>query len=402
MRRLLLAVGLIATLIAPAADAGHVVCVEWSGTGAPPQCHDRAIPVPPGVSLGTNDPDGSQDPLTEDGVITRVRVLLPNGYDDPANATKEYPVLYLLHGAGDTYATWTQNTDLLHHVTGNGFEVIVVMPDGGCNPGNNPKCHGAGWYSDWADGTRNYETFHIDVLVPWVDATYRTQGDGHRGIAGLSMGGFGALKYAARHWTTPPHPADVGVLPVPGVSEPLFSAAASFSGVLDPWHGAPVTGLFYEYFSSTISPGTWGEPLTGESLLDAATDQIVHAPTWQENSPASPQNAARLSALDIPMFLTVGTGTPHANNGNAPDVGEHLIFQTNASFVRAMAGAGRVPDVTVVDDPGAGEIGVDLDLNETATGAPYELRTTLGEKHRWSFWETSLHWALPQLLEQID
>src|SRR5438270_13253936 len=88
------------------------------------------------------------------------------------------------------------------------------MPDGGYD----------GFYSDWygsdLDGhTPNpppaWETFHIHELLPWVDGTFPTIASrAGRAIAGLSMGGFGSMSYAARH-------------------PDLFVAAAAFSGAVD-------------------------------------------------------------------------------------------------------------------------------------------------------------------------
>src|SRR5438105_6574707 len=122
----------------------------------------------------------------------KVDVLTPLGYD--ASGAMRYPVLYLLHGHGGSYDDWVAKGDVMSTVT----STIVVMPDGGYD----------GWYSDWygtdLDGhTRNppaaWETFHIGELVPWVDATYPTIADrSGRAIAGLSMGGFGAMRHAAR------------------------------------------------------------------------------------------------------------------------------------------------------------------------------------------------------------
>jgi S-formylglutathione hydrolase FrmB len=76
-----------------------------------------------------------------------------------------------------------------------------------------------GWYTDWYADDRtvqpSWETYHVGQLIPWIDATYRTVAARRgRAIAGLSMGGYGALSYAARH---------------PGT----FAAAASFSGALE-------------------------------------------------------------------------------------------------------------------------------------------------------------------------
>jgi len=136
---------------------------------------------------------------------TRVRVLLPAGYArDPG---RRYPVLYLLHGANSDESSWTRYGDA--EVITARAPVIVVMPDGG------PM----GWYTDWYQGDRRvrpmWETYHVGQLVPWVDAHFRTIAARRgRAIAGLSMGGYGALSYAARH---------------PGV----FAAVASFSGALE-------------------------------------------------------------------------------------------------------------------------------------------------------------------------
>src|SRR5690242_1852682 len=121
---------------------------------------------------------------------TRVRVLLPPGY--AADAERRYPVLYLLHGADSDYRSWTRYGDA-RAITAHAA-MIVVMPDGGAN----------GWYTDWYQGATpvrpRWETYHVGELVPWIDATYRTIATrGGRAIAGLSMGGYGALSYAARH-----------------------------------------------------------------------------------------------------------------------------------------------------------------------------------------------------------
>ena len=136
---------------------------------------------------------------------TRVRVLLPAGYR--SDATRRYPVLYLLHGADSDDTSWTRFGDA-ERITARA-PMIVVMPDGGAQ----------GWYTDWYAGDRTvqprWETYHVGELVPWIDATYRTVAAKRgRAIAGLSMGGYGALSYAARHPDT-------------------FAAAASFSGALE-------------------------------------------------------------------------------------------------------------------------------------------------------------------------
>jgi S-formylglutathione hydrolase FrmB len=136
---------------------------------------------------------------------TRVRVLVPAGYR--ARPRRRYPVLYLLHGANADRRSWTRD-GAAEAITARA-PLIVVMPDGGRD----------GWYTDWYTGDRavrpRWETYHVRELLPWVDATYRTIAARRgRAIAGLSMGGHGALSYAARH-------------------PDRFAAAASFSGALE-------------------------------------------------------------------------------------------------------------------------------------------------------------------------
>ncbi|MGH7821243.1 MAG: alpha/beta hydrolase-fold protein [Candidatus Binatia bacterium] len=82
------------------------------------------------------------------------KVLLPPGYDDDGN-TERYPVLYVLHGGGwseeqapNLYLAFTDILDL----TATGPGVIVVFPYGGT----------FGFYSDWEDGSQNWETYHTD------------------------------------------------------------------------------------------------------------------------------------------------------------------------------------------------------------------------------------------------
>jgi S-formylglutathione hydrolase FrmB len=136
-----------------------------------------------------------------------VRVLLPPNYQPNKNLHTPYPVLYLLHGGSGTYDDWRSGGDVENLVKNSAFNGIVVMPEAGAT----------GYYTDWWGTADNgtspqWETFHIQQLLPWIDANFNTTGTrGGRAIAGLSMGGFGALKYAGQH-------------------PDKFGAAGSFSG----------------------------------------------------------------------------------------------------------------------------------------------------------------------------
>ncbi|MFI8460472.1 alpha/beta hydrolase [Kitasatospora sp. NPDC085464] len=115
-----------------------------------------------------------------------IRILLPADYAQ--HPERRYPVLYFLHGASDG----PNDPALAYPALTAAQSMITVIPDGGLR----------GWYTDWLDqgtaaGAQNWETFHLNQVLPFVDANLRTRTDrAHRAVGGLSMGGFGALHYA--------------------------------------------------------------------------------------------------------------------------------------------------------------------------------------------------------------
>ena len=127
--------------------------------------------------------------------VRRLRVYTPPGYE--AHSSKRWPVLYLLHGTGDTEATWTE-FGRAHYICDNLIArqlcqpAIIVMPDG----------H-AYLHDEEGDGLRNLEAMEADVItavVPFVDHLYRTVPDAnHRAICGLSMGGFQSMFIGLRN-----------------------------------------------------------------------------------------------------------------------------------------------------------------------------------------------------------
>lgn len=117
-------------------------------------------------------------------------IYLPEDYEFSG---RSYPVLYLLHGAGDDQTGWVQFGEVKHIADkaiqeGLSTAMIIVMPD--ANTGqrgyfNSPK-------NDW-----NYEDFFFDEFMPYIEKTYRIRTEKrYRAIAGLSMGGGGTLMYA--------------------------------------------------------------------------------------------------------------------------------------------------------------------------------------------------------------
>ncbi len=114
------------------------------------------------------------------------RVILPKNYE--ANKAEKFAVLYLLHGLTGHFDNWADKTKLKDYATN--YNYIIVMPEG-----NN------GWYSDSATVPNDkYESYIVQELIPEIDAKFRTFADReHRIIAGLSMGGYGSLKFGLKY-----------------------------------------------------------------------------------------------------------------------------------------------------------------------------------------------------------
>lgn len=120
-------------------------------------------------------------------------VYLPPDYE---SSTRSYPVLYLLHGAGDDQTGWVQFGEVLHIADaairdGSATPMIIVMPD--ANTGQRG-------YFNSVDNDWRYEDFFFEEFLPHVEKEYRIKGEKrYRAIAGLSMGGGGSFMYALRH-----------------------------------------------------------------------------------------------------------------------------------------------------------------------------------------------------------
>ncbi|HYG08716.1 MAG TPA: alpha/beta hydrolase family protein [Pyrinomonadaceae bacterium] len=131
-------------------------------------------------------------------------VVLPPLYDAPESRAVRYPVIYLLHGLGGGAGDWVSDrARLAAHAAA--YRFIIVTPEGE-----------DGWYTDSATvAARKFETYIIQELIPDVERRYRTLTTRDaRAVAGLSMGGYGALKFGVKHPQT-------------------FALAASLSGAFD-------------------------------------------------------------------------------------------------------------------------------------------------------------------------
>lgn len=119
----------------------------------------------------------------------------------PEDGKKSHPTLWLLHGMYGCYSDWMRRTSIERYAEEAGL--AVVMPSGENS-----------YYEDMAHGARYYSYISeelprkLGAMLPLSDSPETNY------IAGLSMGGYGAMKFALRH-------------------PERYAAVASFSGVLD-------------------------------------------------------------------------------------------------------------------------------------------------------------------------
>ncbi|GHH54066.1 alpha/beta hydrolase [Lentzea cavernae] len=198
-----------------------------------------------------------------------VVVTLPEDY---GRTSDRHPVQYYLHGHPDRPdSQWNQR--VVEKATA-GTGLITVQPNGS----------GRGWYSNWvnpgAAGPQNWETFHLEQVIPFVDANLRTKASrADRAIVGHSMGGFGAFHYAE-------HRPD------------LFSHVGSFSGGLD---------LRNSEVRAAITT-TLVNPASGTPTVNA--DAVFGSPfwpfdgVWNAQSPA--HNVGRLRGMGVALYTGNG------------------------------------------------------------------------------------------------
>ncbi len=268
-----------------------------------------AVPPLPGAARAQVRPDSLFSHAL--GVRKRLLVYLPPSYQRETG--RRYPVAYYLHGAWGAEDNWValgridRTMDSL--VTAGLPEMILVLPDGD-----------DGWYTTWnalnniascrADTVRRepadtycvtwpkYDEYIARELVAHVDSTYRTRADrGHRGIAGLSMGGYGAISLALRY-------------------PDLFAAAASHSGVLSPRYAGPAPYTPPTRYAAAVdtirrrySPALWSlmRPVFGGDTIG-----------WRARDPAVYARHLVASRARAPaLFVDVGRDDPFLEQNRA-------------------------------------------------------------------------------------
>jgi S-formylglutathione hydrolase FrmB len=179
---------------------------------------------------------------------------------------------------------------------------MVVMPEAGTN----------GNYSDWWNGgnggSPRWETFHLTELRQILERGF--QASSRRAVAGLSMGGYGAMKYAQTG---------------------LFRAAASYSGVVDPLNdpGGALAFLFPH--------ALWGDP-------------VAQRDVWEANDPTYHADVLH----GVKLFVASGNGKPggpYDGSSQSTDGIEAEVYAESVNFVHALRQA-HVPVTTDFYGPG--------------------------------------------------
>ncbi|MDN4171942.1 alpha/beta hydrolase-fold protein [Nocardioides sp. SOB77] len=285
----------------------------------PARCRDFRVPVPSDVKVTSN----------------MVRVLFPVGYKAKKNKKKRYPVVYLFNGARSPYIRWSVGTELT--AVTRPLKAIFVMPEGGIGDE-------AGMFSDWKDGSWQWETFHTEILTRWVDRKFRTSGK--RGAVGASMGGLGAMAYPARH---------------PG----LYQAAFTLSGAVDT--NLMVGNILPPEIAKAIG-------ISPPNLLRVWGNPVLDRAEWDAHNPVA--LAPRLKGVEL--FVASGTGSSSTVSETTDPLHtgytEQLMWTGHRTFLEAL----------------------------TRAGVPYSAWIRQGGVHNWPWFDAPLRWGLPKVVAALQ
>lgn len=331
---------------------------------------DAACPL---LTTNTSDLDSRVRDIRIQSValngIAWARVILPKNYYAVQNSGKTYPVLFLLTGRGAGYQSWTCNTLVQNYVQNT--DVIVVMPDASrkydpCAASDKISDSAIpGWYSNWwqrslDNNPERWESFILGEVKSIVEADFRV--NQNYAVAGLSMGGFGAMYYATKKDAS---------------GQKIFKAAASFSGLLNTVSSSGFTAMNASMLAAGQStdavwgywPGTWGAQIFG-------TRWYAYNPTSLMSEFVSAPN----TLSKIPLFISVGDGfqgrleTSYDAGGGAIEQGARWSTEDFITTMVTANGGTRPANVTYYPHPGT---------------------------HVWRNWDSDLCHALPTVLNAI-
>ena len=311
------------------------------------------------ATLAANQPAAATGTLRFDslwtpslGVWKRLVVYLPPSY--ARDTGRRYPVAYYLHGMWGGEGDWSTQGNIraiADSLIARGMpELIIAMPDGDngyyttwATPGDYESCRREPPIPEpavtYCVRRPRYDVYLVRDVAGHVDSAYRTRGDpAHRAVAGLSMGGYGAVTLALRY-------------------PEVWSAAASHSGVLalilrgrDP-DGAPIAAASAEALERQWGPRFWPliHPVFGSDTAG-----------WWAREPA--RLAEQRAASNVPppaLFIDVG-------------IDDQLVVSANRVFIDELR----------------------------RLGIPVEYREWPGA-HTWEYWRTHVPASLTWIAEQI-
>jgi S-formylglutathione hydrolase FrmB len=201
-------------------------------------------------------------------------VILPPGYD---SEKQRYPILYFLHGLGSNAQLLIDQggMDLVNDLWAQNKigEFLIVTPDAGRS-----------FYINSRDGKVRYEDFFIHEFIPYIESHYRIRAERqYRGIGGVSMGGYGSLRFAFRY-------------------PQMFGSVSAHSAALVA--NLPSGGM----------TGYQGAMLS--RVLGTAFGTPPDAAYWNQNSPFTlVKNAPRLNGLKV--YFDCGTEDEYGFNAGA-------------------------------------------------------------------------------------
>ncbi len=219
--------------------------------------------------------------------------LPPNYATEP---DRRYPVTYWLHGIAGSEGTGAHLSERLDQMirAGRTPETIMVFVNGGSGS----------YYSDSVDGRFPMESLIIRELIPHIDGVFRTIAERRgRSIEGFSMGGMGALKFAAKY-------------------PEMFSSVVTYAGAMDSVTSSPRMnngGYFQLMFNSDPSrldvntPAYWVTRNRDRLVQDGMAIRIVSGgedPTRSGNN----EMRALLEQLAIPHEFVELPGVTHVIN----------------------------------------------------------------------------------------
>jgi S-formylglutathione hydrolase FrmB len=217
-------------------------------------------------------------------------VILPPDYDaaTAGRSPRRYPVLYFLHGLGDNEQTLLKGGgwDLVEQLRRQGqiIDFLVVTPEARTS-----------FYINSADGRVRYGAFFMQEFIPYIESRYSIRRErSARAISGVSMGGYGALRFA-------------------------FANPELFSSV-----SAQSAALIAELPRSTTESVNSGAPLGG--MLGAVFGNPVDVHHWNQNSPfvLAKQNRVRIRTTGLRIYFNCGSEDEFGFENGAAELDREL------------------------------------------------------------------------------